>query len=175
MGYGKDYLGVQDFQLAIARGLVPYAEPFSSYGRFVATGAVTNRIIWPDGIYNIPAPTGVQMSFVSTSAQDGVGGTGIRTLEMHYLDADLAPQRETITLNGITPVLSVATNVRFVQCVHILTAGSGKSAAGVITVSNGGGRVPSRYDSGNGMCNRQSCNRDWRLVRVVRKCLRKTI
>lgn len=134
----RDYEGMQSFLTAVGRGEIEWAEPFSSYGRLVVTTAVTNRIIWPDGVYNIPAPTGVQMTIVSTSASDGVGGTGIRTVDLHYLDANLNPMVETIALNGLTPVLTVATNIRFIQCVHILTAGSLKSAAGLITVSNAG-------------------------------------
>lgn len=134
----RDYEGMQDFLMAVGRGKVDWASPYSSYGRYIATGAVTNQILWPDGVFNIPAPTGVQMSFVSTSAQDSAAGTGARTIHVHYLDANLIPQTEIVTLTGLTPVLSVATNIRFIECIHILTAGSGKSFAGTLTVSNGG-------------------------------------
>src|SRR5574340_540012 len=126
----------QDYATAVARGDVLNAEPFGSYGEITTIGAVTNQIIWPDGAYNIPPAAGVQMSLVSTSAQDGVGGTGIRSLDIHYLDNTLTPQIETVVLNGLTPVLTVATNIRFIQCVHLITYGSGKAAAGVITVTN---------------------------------------
>lgn len=137
----RDYEGMQDFLTAVGRGQVPWATPFSAYGRYVATGGEVNHILWPDGIFNIPAPTGVQMSFVSTgvnAAQDSAAGTGARTIHVHYLDANLNPQTETIALNGATPVLSAATNIRFIQCIHILTAGSGKAFAGTLVVSNGG-------------------------------------
>lgn len=78
------------------------------------------------------------MSVVSTSANDAAAGTGIRTLDINYLDANLAPQLETVTMNGVGAVLTVATNIRFIQSVHIATVGSGKVAAGTITISNGG-------------------------------------
>lgn len=129
-------VNVNDFYTEIARGNVAGAAPFASYGRYAAAGPITNHIIWPDGTFNIPAPAGVQMSISSTSASDGVGGTGLRTLHLHYLDANLNPQEEIITLNGITPVLTVATDIRFIQCLHTLSAGSLKSAAGVISASN---------------------------------------
>lgn len=121
----------------IARGRVPGSQPFSGFGKRVTAGAETN-VLWPNGAYAFPPPAGVQMSLVSTSASDGVAGTGIRSVEMHYLDANLAERSEVVTLNGTTPVLTVATNIRFIQCLHINTFGSGKAAAGNITVSNGG-------------------------------------
>lgn len=127
-----------DYGTAIAQGEVTGATPYSSYGELVTIGPVTNQIIWPDGTYLLPPPAGVQMSLVSTSAQDGVGGTGIRSVDIHYLDNLLAEQTETVILNGLTPVLTVATNIRCVQCLHMNTYGSGKTAAGLITASNGG-------------------------------------
>lgn len=146
-----DFAGAQEFTLAVGRGDIPWAKPFSSYGKFTATGAVVNHVIWPDGVYNIPAPAGVQMSIVSTSAQDAVGGTGMITAEIHYLDANLAEQIETITMTGLTPKLTVATNIRFIQCVHIVTVGSSKSAVGNIIVSNAG-ITYSQIEAGSRRC-----------------------
>lgn len=60
----------------IARGQITGAKLFSSFGRYESSGAVTNQVIWPDGNWSYPASSGVQMSIVSTSAQDGVGGYG---------------------------------------------------------------------------------------------------
>lgn len=121
----------------ISRGLVTGAEPFGSFGKRTAIGAVTLQILWPDGTMVLPASTGVQLSVVSTSASDTAAGTGIRTVDIHYLDANLAPQTETVTLNGTTPVLTVATNIRFVQCMHMITYGTGKVAAGTISATDG--------------------------------------
>jgi hypothetical protein len=127
-----------DYMTAIAKGLIPGAYSFNSYGERTTAGAETNFPVWPDGAFNIPASTGVQMSFVSTSAADSSAGANIRTIEMHYLDVNLVEQVETIILNGLTPVLSVATDVRFIQCLHILTFGTNAFAAGIITASNAG-------------------------------------
>ena len=120
----------------VSRGRITGSEPFGAYGRRTTAGAETN-ILWPDGTYALPPAAGVQMSVVSTSANDAAAGTGIRTVDIHYLDANLADQTETVTLNGTTPVNTVATNIRFVQCMHMNTYGSGKSAAGTITASVG--------------------------------------
>ena len=122
----------------IARGNVPGATSFYGYGQHTTTTALTNHVIWPDGIFNLPPTAGVQISVVSTSAADDGNpvGTGVRTMDIHYLDANLNPLVETITLNGITPVLTVATNIRFIQCMHILSVGSAKSAVGIITATS---------------------------------------
>lgn len=44
-------------------------------------------------------------------------------------------------MNGITPVAMPVTNVRFIQCMHAATVGSGGGAAGTITASFGGGTM----------------------------------
>lgn len=125
-----------DYYRNVARGLVAGARPFGAYGKRTTVGAETN-VVWPDGVYSFPPASGVQLSVVSTSANDTVAGTGIRTLEIHYLDANLDEQHEIVTMNGLTPVLTTATNVRFVQCMHLNTFGAGKAAAGNITASVG--------------------------------------
>jgi len=139
-----------DYELAVARGHITGAEPYGAYGERVTVGAETN-ILWPDGVYALPPAAGIQISVVSTSANDAAAGTGIRTFDLHYLDANLARQIETITTNGLTPVLSVATNIRFVECMHMRTYGSGKAAAGIITASNGG-QVYSQIVAGGVRC-----------------------
>lgn len=126
-----------NYMLDVARGIVPGAGPFGGYGKRTTTGAESN-ILWPNGTFSIPPAIGVQLSLASTSAEDSAAGTGIRTLDIHYLDTDLNPQVETKTLNGPTPVLTTAADIRFVQCIHLLTVGSAKAAVGTISASAGG-------------------------------------
>lgn len=125
-----------DYLRDVARGGVVGAYPYGSYGEKTTVGA-DSGLLWPNGAFSFPSSSGVQVSFVSTSASDDAAGTGIRTLDMHYLDTNLVERVESIVLDGVTPVLSVATNVRFIQCLHAVTFGSGKAAAGVISASNG--------------------------------------
>lgn len=131
------YLERDEYRRAVARGQVNGAQLFGAYGKRTTSGAASG-VVWPNGAYAFPAAAGVQMSVVSTSANDAAAGTGIRTMDIHYLDANLDSQFERVTLNGLTPVLTVATNIRFIQCMHVVTAGSGKAAAGTITASNAG-------------------------------------
>lgn len=121
----------------ISRGRVSGSTPFYGYGEKTTAGA-DSGVLWPNGAFVFPAAAGVQMSIVSTSANDTAAGTGIQTLDIHYLDANLAEQVETVTMNGTTPVLTVATNIRFIQCMHMATFGSGAAAAGNISATNGG-------------------------------------
>lgn len=122
---------------AVARGQIAGAYPFNGYGLKTTSGA-DSGVLWPNGAFVFPAAAGVRLSIVSDSANDAAAGTGIRTLDVHYLDANLVDLIETVTLNGVTPVLTVATNIRFVQCLHMVTWGSGAKAAGNISATNSG-------------------------------------
>lgn len=154
VGYTKTIKPVRDWnerifrllfgqQLEIARGRVEGAKPVVIDGHLVTSGSATDVLILDGSAIKDPsvAPAaGLQMSIVSTSAQDGPGGTGVRTISLHYLDADLIERDEIITLNGTTPVLTAATNIRWVGEIHLLTYGSGKAFAGDLTVTNAGTR-----------------------------------
>lgn len=129
---------VDSMMVDVARGNVPGAKPIGSYGKRTTTGPETNRVIWPNGVFTIPPSAGVQMSIVSTSANDAAAGSNVRQVEVHYLDGSLNEQSEIVTLNGLTPVLTVATDIRFINCIHTHTYGTTPYAAGNITASNGG-------------------------------------
>lgn len=153
-GYTKTIKPVRDWsqriwrlmftqQVEIARGRVEGARSIAVTGTLTTSGAVTDIMIFPGSTVKDPsvAPSGgVQMTLVSTSAQDSAAGTGVRTLRFNYLDADLNPQSEIVTMNGTTPVLTTATNVRWVGELTGLTFGSEKHVVGNITVTNSGTR-----------------------------------
>lgn len=131
------YIYVMDYTNAISRGKIAGASIFSSNGRYTTGASATNQKVHSAGDVNIAA--GVQMSFVSSSANDAAAGTGLHTLIMSYIEqTTLAAKTESITLNGTTPVNSVATNIRFINSLTMTSAGSGGTNAGDITVTNGG-------------------------------------
>lgn len=154
----------EEYLIDVARGKINGAVPIASYGKRTTTGAETNRVIWPNGIFSIPPAAGVQMSLASTSVNDSSAGTNIRTVEMHYLDANLLEQTEIITLNGTTPVLTVATDIRFINCLHVVTFGTSAYAAGDITASNGG-TTYSQISTGYLRCTSSA-----RMVPAGKKC-----
>ena len=120
--------------IEIARGKVPGTSGFGAFGKLVTGGAVSKSIVWPNGTFTFPdQTTGEDISFVSTSAEDAVGGTGVSIVEVHYLDINLNEQHKEITMTGITPVTGQLSGCRFIQCMHISTVGSSFSAVGKIS------------------------------------------
>lgn len=88
--------------------------------------------------------TDSQRSLVSTSANDAAAGTGARTVKITYYTAAMTgPFTETVTLNGTTPVNTVATDICYIEKMEVLTAGSTGSNVGVISLkaATGGGGV----------------------------------
>ena len=129
--------GAKEYPLEIARGGVQGAELFGSYGERTTAGAETNHVIWPNGDFVIPPAVGVQLTLSSSDAADADGGTGVNSVEIHYLDGDLNPGSETVTLNGLTGVTTTATDIRFVQCMHLQDVGSAEAAVGNISAVEG--------------------------------------
>jgi hypothetical protein len=132
----QQYLKVDSYENEVSRGNVRTAYPISSYGRLIAGSGVTSTLIRDQDGTALNVPQSVQMSVVSTSADDAAAGTGARTLVIEYLNGTLDLSVEMITLNGLTPVNTVATDVRWVQAVHVATAGSGGKAAGNIDIKH---------------------------------------
>ena len=60
-------------------------------------------------------------------ALEALAVIGIRSIEIHYLDNELAEQTEIISLTGASLVNSVATDIRFINDMHVYTFGSGSS------------------------------------------------
>lgn len=76
-----------------------------------------------------------QRSIVSASANDTAAGTGARTVELTYFDQNcVGPYTEAVTLNGTTPVNTVAANICYVETLKVLTVGSGGANVGIISL-----------------------------------------
>jgi hypothetical protein len=105
-------------------------------------GATANTLIKMEATtYTEPAAQ-AQRSFSSASASDTAAGTGARTIRFTYFDnVGAGPFTEDVILNGTTAVNTVASDIRFVEKIFVLTAGSSGANAGVITMFNatGGG------------------------------------
>lgn len=136
----ENYLESDIYYNEVARGNVVGAWPLTSYGKLVTVGAVTNALVETQAntALRVPAVAGEQMSIVSTSVQDGPAGTGCRQVVIEYLDGDLNEAVEIVTLNGLTPVLTQATDIRWVQAMHGTVFGSTLYAVGQVRISSGG-------------------------------------
>lgn len=114
-----------------------------------ATGIGTTRTdVWNVGGTYVFPPAPTQMSVVSTSASDGVAGTGIRAIEILYLDNNYLQLTTTVVMNGTTPVLTTPTNILRILKVFSISVGSTGAAVGTINITNGGNtyaRIDSTY------------------------------
>lgn len=94
-----------------------------------ATTAALRRTTYTEQTSN------AQRSIVSANANDTAAGTGARTVKITYITATgTGPFTETITLNGTTPVNTVATNICYIEKIEVVTAGSSGSNTGIISL-----------------------------------------
>ena len=135
----------QDKGSDVATGLISGETIMSAMGeRETMAVVVSGEDVWrgnelspaPTSTTSIPTPSssGEQMTVVSESNNDTGAGTGVRTIKIHYLDAVGDEQTETITMNGTTPVNTVATDIRFVNDMYTTSVGSGGVAADHIKI-----------------------------------------
>lgn len=168
------YLDDDMYAAQVSRGNVTGASPLFGYGESVAGGALTNQPLLPINIgpvVNVPSSSGVQMTVVSSSADDDKdGGTGARSVLIYYLDASLNAQVEELFLEGLTPVQTTATDIRFVQCTHINTYGSLKECAGNVSVYTAGPVVYSYINAGY-----KRCSSSFRRVPAGKRLMIKSI
>jgi len=112
----------------ISRGNVPGSVPFSTFGEKAVTGSGTS-IVWQTGMPDVlTVPNNIQLTLVSTSASD----TG--NIVIKYLDGGLIERYETVTLDGLTPVTTSATDIRAVNNAYSTFS----PVNGTITMTSGG-------------------------------------
>lgn len=128
---------------------LPVASPGTSGG---TTGQITGDVQTNATTKTFIAATtyaeqtsGAQRSVVSASILDTSAGTGARSVRLTYYTLTsgviAGPLTETVTLNGILAVNTVATNIAYIEKAEVLTVGSGGSNAGAISIFSliGGG------------------------------------
>lgn len=96
--------------------------------------------VWSPSTAFVALTAAVAHEVVSTSANDASAGTGARTVRVQYLDSNFAVQHENVTLNGTTPVAMTGTPIA-VNSIFVLTAGSGLTNAGQVSVRTVSGSV----------------------------------
>lgn len=130
-----------DYLNLVGQGLIPSHETWHSIGYNSAIGATQEDVTEVStGIYVPPDDAGIQMTVTSTNANDTSAGTGVREVEVHYLDGSGIEQTELVTTNGGS-VNTTATDIRRINYFHTTSAGSGGAAAGAINLTNTAGTV----------------------------------
>jgi hypothetical protein len=140
--YGEEYgikhignkprVSAMPYTYDIAEGNVPDHDGFRALGENPGAGA-TEEDLWEKGAGYVFPSAGMGMEVISTGANNGddaSAGTGIQTVEIHYLDDTWAEQYETVTMNGGTAVPTDATNILRINGFHAATVGSGGVCAG---------------------------------------------
>jgi hypothetical protein len=115
-----------DFYLAVAKGDFTGYSNVSKFGRNPSVKSTDYETIW-DGSNLYPWPTAAEtLSVVSDDA---------RTVEIEGLDSSWNVLTETVTMNGLTPVVTTGLFLR-VYRVRVVTAGSTGVNEGTITCTN---------------------------------------
>tara|TARA_R110000868_G_scaffold50984_3_gene162254 strand:- start:16 stop:786 length:771 start_codon:yes stop_codon:yes gene_type:complete len=123
----------QEFGLNVQLGLVPGVSFNNKFGRNITTA--TSDAIWAISTpYVVPAAAGV-LSFSSTGTANTSTGTGARTVSFTGLDSNYNEVTETITLNGVTPVLSSGSYWN-VQRAFVATGGTADGATCNINITS---------------------------------------
>lgn len=134
---------------AVIRGLVPGSIPFSAYGRVNAGVIASPYQIWPGPTAVQPVHlTGDTVTLQSSSPNDSFGGSGIQSIEVHYIDSNGLNQSWSTPMSGVTHI-PLPETIRFIQCLH---STKGSIAAGDITITNAGDTVYSIIPTGTLRC-----------------------
>ena len=112
------------------------ARPVKVLGKNSDIDNVREDLIEWGGTYVFPTAGGIRMSIQSTSANDALAGTGVQRTELYYLDNGFVERDEEISLDGLNPVQTVASDILRVIGFHSIAAGTGAVADGTITCKN---------------------------------------
>jgi len=104
----------------------------------VGGGLIWNDV-WEGGAVIIPEPNqsiGQQIQILSSSASDTLAGTGSQRVRLDFITTADVLTFEEFDLDGVTPVLSVATNITDIIDFHSVQVGSTGAAVGTIDVTD---------------------------------------
>lgn len=120
-------------EVLIADGLLEGYSIVNKFGLNPDIDNSGNEDIWGgDGFYTGWATAAQKVEVFSSSADDAAAGIGAQTVRLTGLDANYEVISETVTLNGITGVLTTQDFLR-VHTAQTLTAGSNGVNVGSIT------------------------------------------
>mgnify|MGYP000479348130 FL=1 len=122
-------------EVSISQGLFQNYSIVNKFGKNpdIDTGTVPEDVWEVGGAYTGWAASAETLQVFSSSAADTSAGTGARTVRITGLDQNYDSLSETVTLNGVTPVVTTGSFLR-VHTATVLSAGSGGVNAGTITV-----------------------------------------
>lgn len=138
-----------DYEMAVGWNQVPNHRRVAVLGNSPAANAGSD--IWTGAVAYPWMTAATALEAVSSSAADTAAGTGARTLQVFGLDADFVEVVQLITLNGTLPV-ALPTNLLRINTALIMSAGSGETNAGDISIRRvSGGTVQAIVPAGYGI------------------------
>jgi hypothetical protein len=121
------------YYVSVAEQEVPDHRAWSRQGYNPDIG-ITSEDMWFGSIPYVFPTAASQMRVVSTSAQDGVGGSGALTVWVNYLDSNYIEKTTTVTMNGLTDVNTAVTDIFRIQNFRVALVGGSAGAAGNISI-----------------------------------------
>jgi hypothetical protein len=106
---------------------------FSKFG-YNADLDIGTETVWKNGGTYTPLTTARTLSVVSDSANDASAGSGARTITILGVNASRVSQTETVTMNGLTPVVTSGSWLG-VNRVTVATAGATGYNEGNLTLT----------------------------------------
>jgi len=129
-----------DFKYDIALGKIPNATTWNKFGYNADVDTSATEIIAEfGGTFNIMT-TADTLDVVSSSAQDGVAGTGALSIQITGIDASYLEQSEIVIMNGTTPV-TTSNSYLGVNRVVVISSGTDDFNVGTITIDDTAGTV----------------------------------
>ncbi len=148
-------LRTEDFFTAVVHGEIPnhsYGTRVGSSADIDATGFMLLSNVTSSANPFIFPSAEQQLRVVSTSASDTGAGAGARQVTIDYFNSPASgwsKKRETITLDGLTPVNTVASDIYRIDRFWVNKTGSGLVAAGDISLQSlSGGTTFEKVDVG---------------------------
>ena len=111
----------QDFGVEVSKGNVWKHSAYQKWGKNVDIDAGVMEYVWYAGGVYAWTTVGETVGLVSTSAQDGVVGTGWQKCLVYGLNSDYERISEIVTLNGTTPVNTVNEYIFIYRCNDSIT------------------------------------------------------
>lgn len=148
---------IYPYPLATVLGLIPGNQAFYKLGSSnvipSTTFMILSNITSSTLISNFPTVP-QQMRVISSSINDTAAGTGTQQVTIDYLTEPTSPTlftrfSEIVTLNGTTPVNTIATNISRIERFRVSRVGIGSVSAGNISLQSvGGASTFERIDAG---------------------------
>ena len=131
----QQYIGNQEWLYNVSLGLVPGVSRFRRFGFNESVGTSWVPVWTPGGAHTYPdvlVPT--TFTITPTDAVDTIAGTGLQKVTCIFLDTNYAVVTEVVNTNGLTPVVTTGTGIRFIRA-YGSQWGSGRTNAGTIGIT----------------------------------------